>query len=200
MTRTWPAPETSRKEGETKGSNRESCLFRNEGDRHGQPRSTPVMLEQNLAVRVVFRVANQIAQTRLPIADFKARDTSMRRTITGFAICLALAGIAAAQQSLPPQDKFIDRLLENRYQLKLQDGKLSGPALPVLQSALSGAQFVLIGEDHGISQIPQFAGAVCDMVGQEGFHTLAVEAGPLAARELRPWIERDDGPRHLIEF
>jgi hypothetical protein len=124
----------------------------------------------------------------------------MRRTITGFVICLALAGIAAAQQSVPPQDKFIDRLLQNRYQLKLQDGKLSGPALPVLQSALSGAQFVLIGEDHGISQIPQFAGAVCEMVSQEGFHTLAVEAGPLAARELRPWIERDDGPARLVEF
>src|SRR4029077_6147543 len=46
LTRTWPALEASRKEGETKGSNRESCLFRNEADRHGQPRATPVMLEQ----------------------------------------------------------------------------------------------------------------------------------------------------------
>ena len=124
----------------------------------------------------------------------------MKKTIPGFVICLALAGIAAARQSAPPQETFADRLLKNRYQLNLQHGKLSGPALPVLQSALSGAQFVLIGEDHGISQIPQFAGAVCEMVGPQGFHTLAVEAGPLAARELRPWIERDDGPAQLVEF
>jgi len=124
----------------------------------------------------------------------------MQRTIAGFVICLTLAGIAAAQQNVPPENKFVDRLLKSRYQLNLQDGKLSGPALPVLRNALSGAQFVLIGEDHGISQIPQFASAVCDMVGPEGFHTLVVEAGPLAARELRPWIERADGPRQLIEF
>ena len=124
----------------------------------------------------------------------------MKRTIPGFVICLALAGIVAAQQAAPPQEKFVDRLLKNRYQLNVQDGKLSGPALPVLQSALSGAQFVLIGEDHGISQIPQFASAVCDLAGPQGFHTLAVEAGPLAAGELRRWIERDDGPAQLVEF
>lgn len=58
----------------------------------------------------------------------------------------------------------------------------------------------MIGEDHGISQIPQFAGAVCEMLGPQGFHTMAVEAGPLAAEALQPWITQDDGVRKLAEF
>jgi hypothetical protein len=119
----------------------------------------------------------------------------MKRVMTSVVIGLALVGIALAQP-----DKFVDRLLQNRYPLNLKAGKLSGPALPVLQNALSGAQFVFIGEDHGISQIPAFAGAVCEMLGLQGFHTMAVETGPLAAQAIQPWIARDDGATQLIEF
>ncbi len=117
-------------------------------------------------------------------------------------ISLALLTAAGAQQgsAAPDKDSFIDRLLKNRYELDLRDGKLAGPALPVLQDALSGTQFVLIGEDHGISEIPQFAGAVCEMVGPAGFNTMAIEVGPLAADALQPWITQADGSQRLIEF
>ena len=116
-----------------------------------------------------------------------------------FAVVVGLAALgvfpACAQNS-----KFMDRLLQNRYQLNVRDGQLSGTGLAVLQNAVAGAQFVLIGEDHGIAQIPQFVGAVCDMTGPEGFHTMAVETGPLASEELQRWVARDDGRAQLIEF
>jgi hypothetical protein len=126
----------------------------------------------------------------------------MRRILMNGFISLALFTAAGAQQGAasPDKDSFIGRLLKNRYQLDIQDGKLAGPALPVLQDALSGTQFVLIGEDHGISEITHFAGAVCDMVGPAGFHTTAIEVGPLAADALQRWITQADGPQHLIEF
>jgi hypothetical protein len=89
-------------------------------------------------------------------------------------LSLALLTLAPA---LAQENKFAGRLLQNRYHLNFQDGRLSGTGLPVLQNALA-TQFVLIGEHHGISQIPQFAGAVCDLIGPQGFHTMAIEAGP----------------------
>jgi hypothetical protein len=119
--------------------------------------------------------------------------TTNTRTLT----CLIALAITPA---FAQQDKFTERLLQNRYQLTVQDGRFSGPAASVLQDAVSGAQFVLIGEDHGISQIPQFAGAVCEMVGPQGFHTMAVETGPLAAGELQQWVAHDDGRTQLMGF
>ena len=82
----------------------------------------------------------------------------------------------------------------------VEDGRMSGSGTPILQSAISGAQFVMIGEDHGIAQIPQFVGSVCDLVGPEGFHTMAVETGPLAAAELQQWVTHDDGRTRVAEF
>jgi len=112
-------------------------------------------------------------------------------------VCLVALGAVPARAQ---NSKFMDRLLQNRYQLAVREGQLSGTGLPVLQNAVAGAQFVLIGEDHGIAQIPQFVGAVCEMTGQEGFHTMAVETGPLAGEKLQEWVARDDGRAQLIEF
>jgi hypothetical protein len=110
-------------------------------------------------------------------------------------LTVILTGGLAAQQ-----DKFVDRLVQNRYQLNLEAGKLSGAALPVLKGALAGTQFVLIGEDHGVSQIPQFAAALCEMLAPQGFNTLAIEVGPLAASAMHPWIAEADGAKQLVEF
>jgi hypothetical protein len=120
----------------------------------------------------------------------------MKRVITA-ALCLAVLGLVPAAGQ---ENKFTARLLQNRYQLGIDGEHLTGTGLPVLQSALADAQFVLIGEDHGISQIPQFAGAVCDILGPQGFHTMAVETGPLAATELQEWITHDSGRASLIDF
>ena len=121
----------------------------------------------------------------------------MLQPLTSSVLCLALLTLRPA---LAQENKFTDRLLQNRYQLNFQDGRLRGTGLPVLQNALVGAQFVLIGEDHGISQIPQFAGAVCDLIGPQGFHTMAIETGPLAANELQQWITADSGRTKLVDF
>src|ERR1700733_2378837 len=116
---------------------------------------------------------------------------------TSAIFCLVLFGLAPA---LAQENKFADRLLNNRYQIAIRDGQLSGTGVPVLQNALAGVQFVLIGEDHGIAQIPQFVSGVCDLLGLEGFHTMAIETGPLAGQELQQWISHDSGRASLIDF
>jgi hypothetical protein len=121
----------------------------------------------------------------------------MFQRLTLRTLCLAALTLAPA---FAQENKFTERLLQNRYQIAVQEGRLSGTGVGVLQNALTGAQFVLIGEDHGISQIPQFAGAVCDLLGPQGFHTMAVETGPLAADELQQWIATDSSRESLIAF
>src|SRR5271167_462695 len=98
-------------------------------------------------------------------------------------ILLSFTTSASAQESA-----FNERLLKNRYALTLSDGNLGGPALPVLQTAVKDAQFVLVGEDHGIAQIPAVVRGLCDQLVPAGFHTMALETGPLAAGNLQKWV------------
>jgi hypothetical protein len=125
---------------------------------------------------------------------------SMRSMFHKSTLALISLVLMVVAPALAQQNKFTERLLQNRYALNFQEGHLSGTGVPVLQTAVTGARFVLIGEDHGIAQIPQFSGAVCDLVGPQGFHTMAIETGPLAAGELQQWVNANAGPAAITEF
>jgi hypothetical protein len=82
----------------------------------------------------------------------------------------------------PPQPPALEqKLTEVRYDLRLENGKFNGNAAPVLESAITNAQYVLIGEDHITREIPQFTAAVCDVMAPQGLSAMAVEVGPLVA-------------------
>lgn len=119
----------------------------------------------------------------------------LRRTITAFLAIALGAALAQAQDST-----FNQRLLKNRYDLAVSDGRLDGSALPVLQNAIQNAQFVLVGEDHGIAQIPAIVGGLCDQLMPAGFHTMALEVGPLAAQNLEAWAQDPGGRSQLAAF
>ncbi len=116
------------------------------------------------------------------------------------AVQLFVAFGAAAAQAPPPAESFADRVAKNRYAIEIKDGRLSGKGAGVLETALSNAQFVLLGEDHGIAQIPQFDTAVCNSLGPKGFRDLAIEVGPSAAEELARWVPTKDGAARLAAF
>jgi hypothetical protein len=107
-------------------------------------------------------------------------------------LVLMVGYIAAAQDR-----EFNEKLAASRSQLGIEGGRLTGAGADVLRSALDGTQYVLIGEDHATSQIPAFTSAVCDSLGPQGFHTMAVEAGPMAASVVQQGIGREDR-RQLI--
>jgi len=107
-------------------------------------------------------------------------------------------GLAAAAQQPPPT--FIDHLNKNRYDLKLQDGRLSGTGAPVLETAIKDAQFVMVGEDHGIAEIPAIYSGLCNIAGPLGFHTMAIETGPLVAAKLQQWASQPNGQSDLSAF
>jgi hypothetical protein len=108
---------------------------------------------------------------------------------------------SAEPASQPKQaDQFIAKLLQNRHALSVRSGQLSGAGAQVLRSAIAQSRFVLVGEDHGAAQTPEFVAAVCKAAGPEGFHTIAVEEGPLVAAELERWSRRPDGLAQLAAF
>jgi hypothetical protein len=127
------------------------------------------------------------------------------------AIPAVLLVVAAGLWSGPPlfarvasQSQHADRLaatlLQNRFGLSVRGGQLSGAGAQVLQSAIAQSRFVLLGEDHGVAQTPEFWAAVCKVAGPERFQTMAVEEGPLVATELEGWARRPDGLAQLSAF
>jgi hypothetical protein len=107
---------------------------------------------------------------------------------------------AQAPQQPTQADRFAAKLLQNRYAIAVRDGQLSGAGAHVLRSAIAQSRFVLLGEDHGMAQTPEFWAAVCTAAGPERFHTMAVEEGPLVAAELERWAGRPDGLAQLAAF
>jgi hypothetical protein len=118
----------------------------------------------------------------------------VNRSIAFFGLMIVFLGRMSAQ------DRFKQVLVENRYDFSLNHGRLSGAGLVVLEKAIASAQFVLIGEQHGTSQIPEFMTAVCDLAVPRGFHALAVEASPFVARQLETWARSGDARGEVAEF
>ena len=109
---------------------------------------------------------------------------------------LSWATGAAAQKN----DPLNQRLESSRYSLTINNGQLAGTGASIVTGALDQAQFVLVGEDHGIAQIPEFWSAICRTAVPAGFHTIAIETGPLAAAQLQEWIRQPDAETRVARF
>ena len=114
------------------------------------------------------------------------------------AICVWMTGtigVALAQNA-----EFTETLQKNRAGIGVKDGKLSGPGAETLRQALAEAHFVLLGEDHGIAQIPDFGAALCVELAPHGFNHLTLEIGPNVAPEVEKFARSADGAKALAEF
>src|SRR5262249_2795726 len=100
-------------------------------------------------------------------------------TLGAFLGTSLLGAAQTAPSAQPPL--FEQSLRAARYELHLENGRLTGAAAPVLKSAISEAHYVLIGEDHITREIPQFTAAICNLLGAGEFSTMVVEASPEAA-------------------
>ncbi|MFY9663418.1 MAG: hypothetical protein WAL67_00170 [Candidatus Cybelea sp.] len=73
---------------------------------------------------------------------------------------------------------------QQRVDLSFANGTFGGPGAAVIAKAVAGAQYVMIGEDHGIAEIPAFSTALCTAIAPQGFDALALEVGPSTAAVL----------------
>lgn len=112
-----------------------------------------------------------------------------------FCMALCVASSAGAQQT--PLTKL---LLDNRYELVVQNGEMSGPGAQFLSRLISEAQFVAIGEQHGTQEVPQFVGATCRVMASGRLDAMAIEAGPFVTAKLQLWTSDSRGSNNLAAF
>jgi len=115
--------------------------------------------------------------------------THQRRMTHASAALLAAALLAASPAASPsPAPDAAARVSAARSTISISGGRLAGPGAGVLRDALAGAQFVMLGEDHGTREIAQFSGALFETLAPRGFDTVAIETGPVLAAKMRGWL------------
>lgn len=100
-------------------------------------------------------------------------------------VLLAVTGAA--------QDKLAETLAANRYVLKAENGKLSGSGAELLLREAADSQFILVGEPHGIADVPEFVSALFTLIHPAGFDHIAVETGPLTAARMETFATTPNG-------
>src|SRR5665647_285071 len=83
------------------------------------------------------------------------------RLLAPVSLLALVAGTAAAAPS-----RLAAALARVSSPIAVADGKLSGKGADVLRPAITAANFVMLGEDHGIAQIPQLGAALCSELGR----------------------------------
>jgi fructose-specific phosphotransferase system component IIB len=105
-----------------------------------------------------------------------------------------------ASHTMIGQESLEQSIRAHRYQLHVTQGRLSGPGADLLKKAIAEAQFVLIGEQHGTVETPEFIAAICDIAVPDGFHAIAVETGEATARKLDQFARSQDPKGEVAEF
>jgi hypothetical protein len=119
----------------------------------------------------------------------------LRKFVLVLAVTL-MAGLASGQKA----ESFTEALKASRLGLSVDGGKLGGAGGAAIRAATADAQFVLLGEDHGIAQVPQFAAALCGELAPRGFHRVELEISPSVAPTLERFARAADGAAQMAAF
>lgn len=109
-------------------------------------------------------------------------------------LTLSFAGPAIADTVV------LEKLKTNRLAITLDKGTLSGPGAAPLLQASRQAQYVLLGEDHGVAEIAQFSSAYFSALAPDGFTTLVTENGAVVASALEGMLKRADALTAIAGF
>jgi hypothetical protein len=90
-----------------------------------------------------------------------------------------------------PATPLPELLLKHRHTFALHDGRLAGEGAELLYSAVEQSQFFLIGEEHGVAEIPLITAALFQAGTAVGYKHLAIEVGPLLAQSLTSALEQN---------
>jgi hypothetical protein len=116
----------------------------------------------------------------------------IRETLVGLIFCCS---------TLRAQDStFVRALRTNRLEFTIIDGKLSGRGADALAREARANQFILVGEDHGIREVPEFVGALFDAARPAGYTHLAIEVGPVSSRMLETMMRSPSAQSDLDAF
>ena len=117
-------------------------------------------------------------------------------------VTLFLTSVLWADEPEEPtrEDRITAAAIEQRLRLDFDGEAFSGPAWNRLVAEGGGAQFFLIGEEHGIAENPKLAAQLFSELSSRGYSKLAIETSPTMARLLDDALASDglDGLRDLF--
>ena len=121
-------------------------------------------------------------------------------TILVAAILANDSAIASSEESSGVVDKITQAATDNRTRLAFDGKTFSGPAYDKLVAESKEAQFLLIGEEHGIAENPLLAAQLFVELSDDGYEHLAIEISPTMATVLDRTLYDDgiDGLRALF--
>jgi hypothetical protein len=103
-----------------------------------------------------------------------------------------LAVVAVATPRLHAQDSLVALLRANAHPMQAEaDGRLTGPGAELLVAAGRDAQFFLIGEEHGVAEVPRVAAGLFRELAPAGYRHLAIETGEWLAAALNQAVLAD---------
>jgi hypothetical protein len=118
----------------------------------------------------------------------------VRLTFLAATLTLAFADPAVADTAV------LDKLKADRLAITLDKGTLSGPGAAALLQASRQAQYVLLGEDHGVAEIAQFSSAYFNALTPAGFTTLVTENGAVVTSALEEILKGTDALAAIARF
>lgn len=144
---------------------------------------SPLPLKRSLRTRLAQIVPARVAPLPVALALFAAT----------LPICIGRAAAADTVADPVGKTRLIEALRSRAMPIALKNGRLQGAGADWIARESVNAQFVLIGEDHGMVEPPAVAAALLPM--QDGTsRQLVIEIGPHATTEVeRALRARDDG-------
>ena len=138
-------------------------------------------------------MTQQLPFTTAPAGLFRSVPAAMLGAVL-FGALPSGAPVAAQQ---PPAVEaapgaLTDALREQRRTLRLEDGRLSGDGADLLLGEGRASQFFLLGEEHGVAEVPQLAAALFRALNGHGYRYLAIETGDGLATSLDSLARQPD--------
>ena len=116
--------------------------------------------------------------------------THRRGLLAGLGLTALAAAAPAAAQTPPaaPKPPLAERLAteaaKHRLAVSFDGDAVSGPGLDRILEEARAARFFLLGEEHGVAQVPILAKALFETLAPSGYSRLGLEVSPPAARVL----------------
>lgn len=113
----------------------------------------------------------------------------------------AMIALVLTSSPLLAQDSLPALLRANRHAMQSRaDGTLTGPGADLLVNAGRDAQFFLIGEEHGVAEVPLVTAALFRALVPHGYRHLAIETGDVLAAALNRAIVADSSGDVYLRF
>lgn len=119
--------------------------------------------------------------------------------LLGATLTIVLSSADVRAQTIEATEKtFVDAVKARAMPLRIASAGLSGSGAEFLLTQAAASQFVLLGEDHGFADTPQFARGLQASLGDKRLDHLVLEIGYYAARRVEAaQCERKDGLARL---